>query len=108
MRPTCSDCAKKHLSQATILLSEAKRGYPLHRTLALGHMAEAEEELIKEYPIQANQIRSRRIVMEKNPKGNNDMMQLIEMVDRECDSCAANVEICPTGKNFNHKLGKCV
>jgi hypothetical protein len=88
LRPTCSNCAKKHLSQASILLSESKRGYPLHRTYALGHMAEAEEELIKEYPTQANRIRAVRIKLEKNPKDVDNLDKLILMVERECEVCA--------------------
>lgn len=46
MRPSCPYCAAKHISQAIILFSEAAQGYPLHWYLALGHLAEAGDELI--------------------------------------------------------------
>lgn len=46
MRPSCPYCAAKHISQAIILFSEAAQGYPLHWYLALGHLAEAGDELV--------------------------------------------------------------
>ena len=108
MRETCSDCAKKHISQATILLSEAEMGYPHHRAFALGHLAEASDELVKEYPQQANKIRERRIYLEKNPKENNGLTDLLEMVEQECDSCSASaIHQCNKGEEFNHETGKC-
>lgn len=48
MRPYCLACALKHVSQAVVLLAESKKGYPLHLWLAVGHLAEAEDELISE------------------------------------------------------------
>lgn len=45
MRPACPYCALKHLAQATILWSEANQGYSTHKWLALGHLAEAADEL---------------------------------------------------------------
>jgi len=45
MRKGCYKCALKHLAQAMVLLLESKKGYPIHRWLAVGHMAEAEDEL---------------------------------------------------------------
>ena len=46
MRRGCADCAIKHLSQAMVLMDEEMLGYPLHRYLAIGHMSEAESELL--------------------------------------------------------------
>ncbi len=46
MRPPCTFCARKHLAQALVLLQEARQGYPLHRWYAIGHLAEAADELI--------------------------------------------------------------
>lgn len=46
MRPSCTFCARKHLAQALVLLHEARQGYPLHRWYAIGHLAEAADELI--------------------------------------------------------------
>ncbi len=46
MRPPCPYCARKHLAQALVLLQEARQGYPEHRWIAIGHLAEASDELI--------------------------------------------------------------
>ncbi len=46
MRPACAHCARKHLAQALVLLNESRQGYPLHFWLAIGHLAEASDELI--------------------------------------------------------------
>jgi hypothetical protein len=73
-------------------------------------MAEAEEELIKEYPIQANKIRDSRIKMEKDNKYNDDLDGLLSMVDKECDTCALNHNHqpeCKKGQKFNHTTGRC-
>ena len=43
-RPACPKCVLKHLSQACVLFQESLQGYPAHRWLAIGHMAEAEAE----------------------------------------------------------------
>ena len=43
-RPSCPKCVLKHLSQACVLFQESLQGYPTHRWLAIGHMAEAEAE----------------------------------------------------------------
>jgi len=61
MRETCLFCALKHLSQALILIQESRQGYPLHRWLAVGHMAEAADELLEDYPEFANHIRKMRV-----------------------------------------------
>jgi len=46
MRNPCWDCTRKHLAQASILLDETHLGYPHYRWLAVGHMAEAESEIM--------------------------------------------------------------
>jgi len=61
MRPSCTSCGRKHLAQALVLMSEVPRGYPEHAWIAIGHMAEAEDELVKDYPEMANQIRDERV-----------------------------------------------
>ncbi len=43
-RPPCILCVRKHISQASALLQESLQGYPEHRDLAIGHLAEAEAE----------------------------------------------------------------
>jgi len=116
LRPTCSKCAKKHITQAQILLSESKRGYPKHRAYALGHLAEAEDELVKEYPVQANRIRESRKKMEDNAKYDDDLDGLLDMVEAECETCALEhghdhhdiTHVCADGKTYDHKTRKCV
>ena len=63
MRTTCTDCAIKHIAQAQVLLDEVALGYPLHKYLAIGHLAEAESELISIYPETATNIRQARILV---------------------------------------------
>jgi hypothetical protein len=50
----------KHVTQAGILTMEARQGYPHHRWWALGHLAEASDELVADYEEQANEIREYR------------------------------------------------
>jgi hypothetical protein len=47
--------------QALVLLGEANQGYPEHFFLAIGHLAEASDELVQQYPDQANTIRKERL-----------------------------------------------
>lgn len=61
MRHSCLECAMKHLAQAMILALESQKGYPIHRRWAIGHMAEAEDELLESYPAEAVQIRAHRL-----------------------------------------------
>ena len=63
MRKGCIDCAIKHVAQAQVLLDEAQLGYPNHRWLAVGHLAEAESELLGVAPLVANDIRGIRITV---------------------------------------------
>ena len=60
-RGSCLDCCRKHLSQAVVLMLEAVQGYPLHAWLAVGHMGEAADEMIDEYPAIAEKIREERL-----------------------------------------------
>lgn len=61
MRNSCIDCVRKHLAQASILLDEVHLGYPHHRWLAAGHLAEAESEALDKWPEFATEIRSERL-----------------------------------------------
>ena len=67
VRDTCVMCAIKHLGQAYILGSEARLGYPEHYFIALAHIAEAEDELVREYPEFANKVRDERKAWEHDP-----------------------------------------
>ena len=63
IRPSCMDCVNKHIAQAIILLQESRLGYPKHRWLAVGHLAEASEEALGTNPILAAEIRSARLMV---------------------------------------------
>ena len=43
-RKPCIDCVEKHVAQAYILAQESEMGYPEHRILLCGHLAEAIDE----------------------------------------------------------------
>lgn len=88
MRPTCTDCALKHIAQASILLSEAYQGYPTHFFLALGHLAEAGDELVQLYPRQAEMVRAERKKLETAPDYVPDFNRLLETISSECEICA--------------------
>ena len=83
-RPSCLDCARKHIAQAIILLGEARLGYPDHKWLAVGHLAEASEELLGDYPVLAADIRTARLlVMEDGAVP--DLMELFPAIDGETE-----------------------
>lgn len=65
-RNFCPRCAIKHLAQARVLLLETRKGYPLHVWYAIGHMAEAEDEIISRMPDEALEIRNQRMLLEKD------------------------------------------
>ena len=65
-RKSCFDCVRKHLAQASVLLDEAHLGYPHHRWLAVGHLAEAEAECLEEHPEFARKIRECRLTVMKS------------------------------------------
>lgn len=66
-RTTCELCALKHLAQARALLLEWRKGYPEHFDYALGHISEAEDELVERQPALAAAIRGHRKRLESNP-----------------------------------------
>lgn len=61
MRDSCFQCALKHISESEILMREALMGYAMHSHLAVGHMSQAEAELLKDCPDMAHIIRAERI-----------------------------------------------
>jgi len=77
MRDCCLSCCKKHIGQAIVLLCESVKGYPLHKWLALGHLAEAEDETSRKYPAFAGRIRQARIKIE-NDEYDGNLLDLIE------------------------------
>lgn len=88
MRPTCTDCALKHIAQASILLSESYQGYPTHFYLSLGHLAEAGDELVQLYPSQAKMVRAERKKLETTPDYIPDFNRMLETISAECEVCA--------------------
>lgn len=79
-RPVCKDCARKHIAQAIVLIGESLLGYPQHRWLAIGHLAEASEEMVAEYPAVAHTLRTERLKLMADPKYNPSLMELIEQI----------------------------
>jgi hypothetical protein len=81
MRPTCLYCASKHVAQAIVLMLEAAQGYPLHRWLAVGHLAEAGDETVAAYPELAAHIREQRLaLMNQSYDGKFDLFALLKEV----------------------------
>ncbi len=80
MRNSCLKCAMKHITQSSILLAESEKGYPNHYWYALGHLAEAEDELVKDFPELANTVRNVRIDLEKDENHKPDYESLMNMV----------------------------
>ena len=75
-RDFCPRCAIKHLAQARALLLETKKGYPHHVWYALGHIAEAEDELVTHMPEEVAEIRRARLEVEQHLliEGNQEFM----------------------------------
>jgi hypothetical protein len=80
MRQTCLDCVRKHLGQAHVLLDESRLGYPEHFWLAIGHLAEAESESLKENPDIAYAIREARTALIDEPDYPFDVIDFIRKV----------------------------
>ncbi len=76
-RDTCLQCTRKHLSQARVLLKEYRKGYPLHVDYAIGHMGEAEDESVQEFPEVSEMIRSERIMLEQDQNHVPDFDKLV-------------------------------
>jgi hypothetical protein len=50
----------KHIAEAEVLYKESKLGYPAHEILAIGHLAQAEAELLTDFPDLAELVRASR------------------------------------------------
>ena len=64
MQDSCLSCYRKHVSKANVFENEANMGYPLHKYLAIGELSCAEDEVVKEFPILAEQTREIRLKYE--------------------------------------------
>jgi len=50
MRESCIECVLKHVGQAAVLMHETVKGYDYHFVYVVGHLAEAEDEAIVDFP----------------------------------------------------------
>lgn len=80
MRPSCYNCCRKHLAQA-IVLSHEVAGYPEHKWLVIGHMAEAEAEITREHPVIAMKIRDARKIYEELDQMANLLPLIVELTN---------------------------
>lgn len=80
MRPTCFDCVRKHLAQALILETEMRCGYPDFKWLVIGHIAEAEAELVAADEALANELREVRKIFEEDSRVSLPLMELIRRI----------------------------
>jgi hypothetical protein len=78
MQDTCLDCYRKHVSKANVFENEALLGYPLHKFLACGELACAEDEVLDEYPALAEVTRKHRTeyYFEDTPVPTLDLIQM--------------------------------
>lgn len=82
-RPTCLDCCRKHIGKAIVKLNESYVGddYRNHFWLAMGELAEAEEESVAQYPGFSALIRETRLEMMENREYRPDLVQFFDMID---------------------------
>jgi hypothetical protein len=63
-----------------ILLHESKQGYPTHFWLAMGHLAEAGDELLRDYREVADNVRNERKLLEDDPLYEIPILDMIDQV----------------------------
>jgi len=80
MRETCRDCARKHIAKALVLAIEERTGYPQFKWLVIGHLAEAEAELVWDHEDLANELREYRKEYEIDSSVNMPLMGMIERI----------------------------
>lgn len=90
MRPSCLNCARKHVAQAECLLNEYRSGYELHLWLAIGHLAEAEAELMERWPEHAYYIRQHRILLIGEPTYKVPTLKILEVLCCEAKAMQSN------------------
>lgn len=81
-RNSCLFCVLKHLAQASVLMEEALQGYPEHRWLAVGHLAEASSESLVDHPALAAEIRKHRLAYMKDGDYKVPIVDLIKKAAR--------------------------
>ena len=85
MRPSCLDCARKHIAEAEVLWRESLMGYPHHHWLAVGHLAQAEAELLNGFAHLANLVRAYRLELIQDPIKGVPTLELIGMLTDEAN-----------------------
>ena len=98
MRETCRDCARKHIAQALLLAIEERTGYPQFKWLVIGHLAEAEAELVCDHEDLANEIREYRKEYEIDTHVNMPLMEMIQRITAIDDELKAKEEKPKKGK----------
>ena len=68
-----------------MLLCESEKGYTHHFIYAIGHLAEAEDELAAEFPEWADKIRKIRVAMMQDPCLRKHVDALDELVKEYYD-----------------------
>ena len=76
-REPCLDCVRKHLSQALVVMGEVHQGYPEHKWVVVGHLGEAADECIRDYPELAAEIRRHRLAYMKDVNYTVPVLDLI-------------------------------
>jgi hypothetical protein len=79
-RVPCPLCCLKHIGQARALMLEARKGYPNSFWFSLGHLAEAEDEILSTSKDLAALIREERKTLERNPGYQIDFDELVEVI----------------------------
>lgn len=82
-RTPCPLCCLKHLGQARALLLEARKGYMTFFWFALGHLAEAEDEIVLQRQDLADAIREQRKNLERNPAYQVEFDRLVSTISIE-------------------------
>lgn len=90
-RPPCAACVLKHLGQACVLFQESLQGYPVHRWIAMAHLAEAEAESQGISSQFARMLRNERKAAEDNVDYVPDCVSLMDDLAARSDDVAEAV-----------------
>lgn len=93
MRIACLDCARKHIAQAEHLLHEWRadpKKYRIHKWYAIGHLAEAEVELMERWPEHAYYVRQHRILLIAEPTYKVPTHKILEVLCDEAEAMQSN------------------
>ena len=81
MQESCLECYRKHITKANVFENESLLGYPLHKFLACGELACAEDEVLMDYPNLAEVTRDHRI----NYISDNISIPTLELLQKSID-----------------------